>query len=241
MAKYYNIGNTFDNIRLALLDYYGAYDASTNPTGVDIKEYSVTLLIFTCTAISDKVIKFTYASSDLFALYGDAYSGSGVITNEVSFAGTTTAGATSASHMVCADNTLLINAFVTSLNSKLIVVGKLTDDSYAVLGLVGYSSYGPGFSGFLTASNTQFWVYGLEGSFSVGAKRLKMPLVLVTEQGAVNNGSNLVTFRDLYSVSNALGFATVYKGTGYFVTTSAMYAANGSVIANSMIITGVTN
>lgn len=238
MAKYYNPDTTFDNIRVGLLDYYGAYHADNNPTGVDVKEYSSTLLIFTCTALSDKVIKLSYASSDLIAYYGSAYEGSGVITGSVTFGGSTTSGTTAAIHMACADNTLLINAICATINSKLFVIGKLTSNAYAVLGLVGSASgsYNAGAYGYLTADQTAFRVFGVEGVFAVGAKRLKMPLALVTAAGALNSGSALTTFSDLYSVSNALGQTVCSKGTGYFMTTSAMYNADGSGIANSMIV-----
>lgn len=238
MAKYYNPNTTFDNIRVGLLDYYGAYDAGTNPTGVDVKESSATILIFACAAISDKIIKLIYASSDLLAFYGDAYSGSGVITNEVSFLGTTTAGSVTAIHMVCANNTLLINAVCTTINSRLLIIGKITNNAYAVIGLIGSSnaSYYSGTYGYLTADQTAFRISGLASAFAVGAKRLKMPFALITSAGAINTGSSLVTFSDLYSVSNALGQAVCSKGTGYFMTTSSMYNNDGVIVNNSMIM-----
>lgn len=237
MGKYYSLGTTFDNIRLGLLDYYGTYDAVSNPTGVDVKESSSTLLIFGCSAISDKLIKIT-GMSDLFGYYGDVYSGSGVITNQICFTALTAYGSTTAAHMVCADNTMLINNLVdsTSVDSKLMVIGKLTNGAYAVLGLIGDSNYVTGALGYLTADQTTFRLSGLESAFNVGAKRLKMPFALITSAGALNTGSDLITFADLYSVSAQLGSTVCSRGTGYFMTTSGMYNNDSMLVRNSMLM-----
>lgn len=243
MAKYYFPSTTFDAIRVSLLDYYGAYDATTNPTGVDVQEYSSTLLIFSCTAISDKIIKLAYSNSLVNAFYGDAYSGSGVITNEVRFTTSNTTGSTTAIHMVCAVNTLLINTIGSYGAPRVIVIGKLTNDAYAVLGTVGSSNsvYFPSTYGYLTADQTTFNLYGIVGEYTIGSKRLIMPFVIVMASGdALNDGGNIITFRDLYSVSRALGANTASKEIGYFMTMSGLYNAAAYAIKNSMIME-VTN
>lgn len=239
MAKYYNIGSTFDNIRVGLLDYYGAYDASTNPTGVDVKEYSSTLLIFTCTAFTDKVIKLTYPSSDFFAYFGDEYSGSSVITNTVPVSTSASYDSDTAIHMVCSDNTLLINSAPHgTFKSKLLIIGKLTNNAYAIVGLLGHSSsnYIPGCDGYLTADLTAINLAGFDTAIAIGAKRLTMPFIVNTALGALNDENGIVTFRNLYSVSNALGNNTCSKGIGYFMTSSGMYDANVRRIPNSMLM-----
>ena len=66
--------NTLADIKAALLDYYGAYDASTNPDGVNILYDATYYLIFTSTAIADKPIRVEVNSCErIFINYGSGY------------------------------------------------------------------------------------------------------------------------------------------------------------------------
>ena len=232
MAKYYQVASMAD-IKNALINYYGA--------GVTVHTDSTTLLIFSCPAVSDKVIKFT-GYADLIAYYGDSYSG-GDITNPMVFGGSSTAGATGSAEMVCGDTFVILVALgIASLNHRLWIVGQLTNNQYALIGLIGSSTsaYNVGAMGYLTASTTQFWLGGLEKDYQVGSKRAISPLVLITPSGAVYSGSDIVTFKDIYSVSKQMGVAASAKGTGYYITPSGGYTNTTYLLTNSIMVE-VTN
>lgn len=239
MAKYYIVSD-IAGIKATLLDYYGAYDSGTNPDGVLVHTDSSSLIIFSCSAISDKVIKIT-GFSDLIAYYGDAYSGSD-ITNPVAFGGTTTTGTTSSVEMVCGDSFILFSIFASTLNHRLWIIGQLTNNQFACIGFIGTSNATNNVNamGYLTASNTVFWLAGLSGDYQVGSKRAISQLAIVTASGALYSGADLVGFKDVYSVSRQLGVSASAKGTGYYLTPSGGYTNATYLLTNSLMVE-VTN
>lgn len=79
MAKKYVITADYDTIvaqvAAALADYYGA--------GVTVHYTSATVIVFSCAAISDKVIKMELVSAEFKLYYGDAWTSGTTITNQV--------------------------------------------------------------------------------------------------------------------------------------------------------------
>lgn len=233
MAKYYSTISSMTDIKNSLIDYYGA--------GVTIHTETTALLIFSCSAISDKVIKIT-GFADLIAYYGDSYNGAGDIINPIAFGGTTTTGATSAAEMVCGESFIILTVFATITFHKLWVIGQLTDNQFAVIGIVGSatSSYNIGAVGYLTASATQFYLVGLIGDYQIGSKRAISQLVILTPSGGLYSIDNIITFKDLYSVSRQMGVAASAKGTGHYLTPSGGYTNTTYILTNSIMVE-VTN
>lgn len=229
MAKYYAV-NSMADIKNGLLDYYGA--------GITIHTDSASLLIFSCPAIADKVIKFT-GYADMIASYGDAYNG-GDITNPVIFGASTTGGSTTAGFMVCGGNTLLLNFLVSSVVSRLWLIGKLDNDQYAVVGMTGHVSYSANAIGKITTTNTDFYLLGMSNDYNVGSKIAISRLLLITSTGALFSDTGIISFNDVFSSSKQLGPGIVNKGTGYFMSTSGMYENFGRQLTNSIVME-VTN
>lgn len=243
MAKYYDCGLSMASIEAALLDFYGAYNAVSNPDGVTIHESSSAELIFSCPAIAGKVIKFT-GTGDMRAFYGDTYDGGTLdITSPVEWGGSTTGGASSAIHASLAANTAIFVTLASTLNSRVWLLGQLTNSKYAVQGLIGYNNatYYATARGKITDTGEDCMIYGLEGDYSAGGKLVKSPLVFVTPSGAQLNGSNLATLSDIYSASRKLGPGTIQKGSGYFITPSGLYNTFGVYLENSIVMEGITN
>ena len=233
MAKYYSCSSIAD-IKAGLIDYYGAYDAGTNSDGVLIHTDSSSLIIFSCSAVSDKVIKIT-GYADLRAYFGDAYSGSD-ITNPTEFGGSTTIGSTTATHLVCGDAFVLVNVLASTIVSRLWVIGQLTNNAFAVIGMIGVNGSDDHTLGFLTADKTSFTLKGLTNDYVVGSKRAIYQPIIVTGLGAVYSGTSLVSLKDIYSISMQAGNGTVYKGTGYFITTSGMFTFDNVSHPNYLMV-----
>ena len=234
MAKFYGSLASMANIKASLLDYYGVYDVSTNPTGVLVHTDSTTLLIFSCSLVSDKVIKLT-GFADMVAYYGDAYSG-GDITNPITWGGTTTSGSTSSVEMVCGDTFVIINVFASTINHRLWVIGQLTDNQFACIGLIGQTSSTINAFGYLTATNTVFWLGGLSGDYQIGSKRAISQLAIITASGALYSGADIIGFKNIYSVSTQLGVNASAKGTGYYLTPSGGYTNTTYILINSLMV-----
>ena len=234
MAKFYGSLAAMANIKASLLDYYGAYDVSTNPTGILVHTDSTTLLIFSCSLVSDKVIKIT-GFADMVAYYGDAYSG-GDITNPIVWGGTTTSGGTSSVEMVCGDTFLIMTIFASTINHRLWVIGQLTDNQFACIGLVAQAASTINAFGYLTATNTVFWLVGLSVAYQIGSKRAISQLVIITASGALYSGTAIVGFKNIYSASAQLGVSASAKGTGYYLTPSGGYTTTTYILINSLMV-----
>lgn len=237
MAKYYNT-TSMALIKVALLDYYGAYDVGTNPTGVVVHEDSASILIFSCSAVADKVIKLTgYAAIN--GSYGDAYSGSGVITNQVLLTDTP-AGSTSGCHTVCADDFIILNVVASTINNRLFIIGKLTNGEFACAGFIASTSYCTNTKVKNTTTNENCSFVAIEVDVPIGAKRLIFPLFIRTAVGVEFDINGGVWFDGLYSISIQTG-NTASKGTGYFITTSGGYTNNGAYRLINSLFVGTTN
>jgi hypothetical protein len=237
MTNYYaDCGTSLSNVDAALQAYYGA--------GVTIHSSSATRLIFSCAAASDKVIELLISSSVPLAYYGDAYSAPN-ITNSVTWGGSSTTGTVSRIHLVLCTNTIVINSLISTQNSKIFIIGKLTNDAFAVAGMVANSGttradhYAK-----LTASGSNLRLFDLTLDVkSDTGKIYKRPLIIWTVVGGVPlTSGNPVAFRDLTSCSRQLGATTVFKGATYFITSSGHFfdSSEGVAATNSLLIESIT-
>jgi hypothetical protein len=238
MAKYYDCGTSLELINAALQDYYGA--------GVTIHSSSSTVLIFSCAAISDKVIKLTMTSSRLYAYYGDSYdSGAGDITNPVNFGGTYNSSSVSKAHVILGDTSLFINCLWGTINSKIVIVGQLSDGTFAVAGMAGNSiaPYCADCFAYRTAGQAGFTLLSnLPDAPTEAGKIFKVPLYIIQAGGVPVVGGVPVSFKGISACTRRLGSSTLFKGSGYFISTSGMYFDNAvSASANSLLIEDITN
>ena len=231
MAEYYDCDTSLVNVGTALIDYYGAYDAGANPTGGTVYASSATSLMFSCTAISDKVIKLLVTASIPLAYYGDAYSG-GDITNSVTFGGSSTTGTLSKIHLVLANNTFLMNTLMSTQISKIYLIGKLTNDAYLAAGMVGInnSSYAINHFSYLTATQTAVKLGGLVDDYKTTTGKIyKTPLIVYDiVAGLTLVSGEPLALRDVSSCSRRLGADVLFRGADYFITTSDQYT-NGPI------------
>ena len=105
--------------------------------GVTIHYKTINDLIFSCDAISSKVIRIRVAgrSSTISAYYGDAWTSGTTITNAVTFLTTVSSlGVPASMNMVLGTSFILLNCLTTNegTRSELIIVGKATNGDSAV-------------------------------------------------------------------------------------------------------------
>jgi len=110
--------------------------------GVTIHYKTINDLIFSCDAISSKVIRIRVAgrSSTISAYYGDAWTSGTTITNAVTFLTTVSSlGVPASMNMVLGTSFILLNCLTTNegTRSELIIVGKATNGDSLVFGLTG--------------------------------------------------------------------------------------------------------
>lgn len=222
----------------ALITRYGAGN-------VTIHTSAAAKLIFTAAAICDKPIRLTVSTDQLLAAYGSGYNaGTTDIDDPVVFGGSSGAGAGSVYAVVFTDNTMLLNWITTSQNSKIILVGKLTNGDYAVLGCVGSSSgvYYINHFGFFTATDSGMWVYAPVGDIkTIAGKTLKQPLIVYDLAAGIplTGGGVPAAFEGISVASRQLGQAVMHKGADYFISTSDMYDNNARRLYNSLLVEGI--
>jgi hypothetical protein len=238
--SYYSIridsaANTLTDFKTALTAKYGAYHVDTNPTGVTYVYDTSPYLIFTCTALSDKHIRLYVASSHLWS-YGTGYTSGNNVDGPVTFGGTYNGSSATAVHLIAGTNVFFVNMLQGNINSKIVVIGKLTNNDYGVLGLIGSSSatYNANTYGMNTTDGTKLYPVALDTAFQSAAGKLyKQRLIL--RNGAVgtefDGDGSIASFSDIYNVSFVNGASTITVGATYLISTSSMYFNDGSPVS----------
>lgn len=234
------MSNSYHSINLAtaLADIKSALDAKHSVTTHVI---STTNFIFSCSALSNKVIKLTFSSSRIEVYYGDAYTSGTTITNQVQFSGMSSGTATEI-NLVLGDETFLLCAYQgTAIRGILIVIGKLSNGKYALGGGVGGSS--TSYNGNCRWVNTTDGVGLFPSVFSAAfgsasGKLYSQPLILARADGAVelNGDGSLASFQDISNASAAPGDSMTVLGTGYLLSPAPVYY-NGIQIQTSILAT----
>jgi hypothetical protein len=229
--KYYSIGVTtpIANIDAALIDKYGTYNVSTNPTGALIHYSAAAGMVFSCTRLSNKVIKVLWSASCLLHSYGDAWTSGTTITNEVVFNSTNTTGSSTEIHLVLGDYTYLVALLQGTHISRLSLVGKMTNDDYGVLGLDGSSSttYNTGCIGRNTTDNTAMRPSCWEMPFTAADGKLYKQVPALYVHGGIglelNSDGSFAFFQDVYNASYNNTASTLVLGATFLLTTGNMY------------------
>lgn len=217
--KYYSISTSTpkDNIKAALIDKYGA--------GVTINYESSTVLIFTCAALSDKVIKLESLGAAYYFHYGDAYSSGTTITNSVQFGGIYT-GSVTAIHLVLGDDFLLFNSIVSD-NSFLVLIGTLTNGKYICYGVVGNSSYTNYVKGYLT-DGTAVTLHSLGSAFNNAGKLYKTNAMIIGTGNSIltNIDGTFATINGLYNISYSSGVNNIVITANSIFTSTNLFLSS---------------
>ncbi len=245
--RYYSIrvdtaANAVADIQAALLAYYGAYDADTNPTGVAVLYSTSPYLIFTCTALADKPIRLYWSSGPCF-YYGTGYTSGNNVDSPTAFSGTSSLGTVSAAHLVLGPHTLLLNVLQTTQNSRLVLLGQLKNGDYAVLGLNGSAttSYNNNNYGFNTTDGTALWPVGLDNGVQSASGHLYTQK-LVLSNGVtgleLNGDGSVASFQDVLVAGYVTSATTLVVGATFMLTTCKMYMAGArQSLGTSLVMT----
>jgi len=232
MNAYFSIGTTtpIAEIKTALQTQYGSEN-------VTVHYESTAYLIFSCTYISEKVIKILW-STTIRCYYGDAYSSGATITNEVQFLGYPT-GTASVIHLVLGDSFFYLVFLSSSTNSGVAIIAKLTNNNYVCVGFLGSSSYAIYTRGRDTTDSEDIVISTLDKGFVNSLSKLyKQPLIFVKASGIIEetSGGELATISGLYNVSYTTGSAAVLvKGTNYLMSPCRLYMSDSQTYVNTCL------
>jgi hypothetical protein len=232
---YYSISPTTDtllSIKNALQAKYGA--------GVTIHYQDAANLVFACNTLSNKVIKINYSNLRLSLYYGDAWTSGSTITNQVQWAGYSN-GTNVFIDMILGDYTLMICSNQgTTILGLLIIIGKLTNDKYVCIAMIGTSTSGyyASYLGKQTSDNLDIWPVCFSEPFaSATGKLFKQPLILQKSDGIaeLNGDGSIASFRDIYNCSHALANNVDLVGSNYVMSSGGLYMINGKRLQTSII------
>lgn len=234
--KYFSIRTTsaadcLADVKAALEAVYGLYNVDTNPTGV-VYDYDVPpYLIFRCTAIADKRIRLYIATDNPLWGFGDEVSGN-TLTNLIPFGGSSSTGGWTEAHMVLGPHTLLWMNLESTLYSRLVMIGQLTNDDYAVLGMVGNSntSYNVSCAGWNTTDGVSLWPVAMESGFQSAAGKLYTQ-ALVLKHGVtgleLNGDGSIASFQDIVNASYSTTATVAVWGATFVLTVGSLYMDSG--------------
>ena len=231
-------------IKAALLDYYGAYADPGNLTGVAFLYDTSPELIFTCTAIADKPLMVDCDDGGRCRwLYGSGYTSGAVLDDPVYFAGSYNTGTPTEAHLSLGAHTLLMTVLLTTIGSRLAVVGQLSNGDYAVLGAIGNSNhtYNAGAIGYNTTDSVNLYPVTFDAGFQSTAGLLyKQDLIL--SRGAtgveLNTDGSIASFQDLQNAAYDSGSNIVEVwGATFVLTMCDMYMASAlNVLPTSLLM-----
>ena len=233
MAKHYALGNDPTTIRTqiaaALQDYYG--------DGVTIHYSSSANIIFSCSAISDKVVKVSLGSTSYW-YYGDSYVSGTTISNQVEFARMGSTQPTQA-ELVLADKFMLLLTWHGSSGYTLTLVGEMTNGDFCVAGFV-QSTTSTYYNVTRTYNTTQdrelkaiIWNTGFKDA---NGKLYKQPLMFAAINGSLElNGSNPATIAGVYNMSGPRNRGQATVGPDYLITPTEFYSRMYSLTGNVLL------
>lgn len=231
--SYYSIrvdsaANTLADFKAALLDTYGAYNDPANLTGVRFDYDTSPYLIFRSSAIADAYIRLYWNSNNPVFSYGDGVSGNNV-TNPVAFGGTSTAGSMTEAHLVLGPHTLLWQSLQSTQISRLVIIGQLTNNDYAVLSCSGSSSsiYTTSHYAYNTTDAARLLPVTLDHGFQGAAGKLYTQRLILAGYGAggveLNGDGSVAGYQDLYNASHETSNIGYVWGATFVLSLSKMY------------------
>lgn len=241
--SYYSIridtaAHSHEDTKAALLDYYGAWADPSNLGGVIFDYDTSPYLIFRVAGLSSKMIRVYHYVAPRWS-YGDAVTGNDV-TNAVNFCGTRADGAISVNHLVLGPNTLLSCALLTSVVSRVAIIGKLSNDDFAVLCSVGNTNatYRQGATGYNVTDAVELHESSFSEAFdSTAGKLYTQKLILynyVNGDVELEGGGDPASFIDIRNISYQPGVNAVTIGPTFIITPSMLYHAVGDGMRTGM-------
>jgi len=223
--SYYTISITapIPDIKAALIDKYGS-------GGVTVHYETTTCLIVSVLAISNKVLKFSGTRTATF--YGDDWTSGTTITNPVQFSGYDSSGSNNTEmHLVLGDNVFFLCTLEASYNSRIAIIGKMTNDKYICIGMVGTSnsSYTTYHKGKNTTDNVDVTIPTYGNTFySNTGKLYKQEIIIKRADGSVETKTDgsLATLVGLYNVSHVTSQTTLLKGANYLMSSINQYMSD---------------
>lgn len=191
----------------ALISRYGA--------GITIYFSDVSNIVFSCPAISNKVIKVSIiqlvSGNDTYQLlqarYGDAWTSGSTITNPISFmVWNYPSEYSSAQYLFISITLILGDNFILcwgdGSRSQMFLIGKLTNGKYLTMGLLGKSSPLVGVHGYLTDSLIEIEIPTISFAFRDNGKFVIHPL-LFSQNGQLllNSDGSYATIPFLFNVA----------------------------------------
>lgn len=234
---YYTVGTTapIAEIKAALISQYGSGN-------VTVYYETTSYLIFSCSAIANKVIKlYWYSTSNFMAYYGDAWTSGSTITNQVQFIGYG-GGTASEQHLVLGDNFFFLATLCSTLLSLITIIAKMTNNDYVCIGLMGNSAstYNANCRGVNTTDAVDVRLSTLDYKFASSTGKLyKQNLIIAKTNGTAeqNTDGSLATINGLYNISHSLSNATLLKGTNYLMSPSNMYMLDLAMYLKTCLFT----
>jgi|GEM_PF-7030537 len=223
---YYSVNTStpIADVSAALTDKYGA--------GVTIHYETANYLVFTCAAITNKVIKLYYYSGSWFGFfYGDAWTSGTTITNQVQFGGYGSGTAT-AIHLVLGTSFFFLCYLMSNTPySGVVIIGELTNGNHVAVGLMGDATY----AGYYckardTVTGIDLRLITISHTLCDTTNKLyKQPVILATAAGVAEmNGNSFATISGLYNISYRTSNNTLIKGPNSLMSPSLLFA-NDSV------------
>lgn len=199
------------NIASALIEKYGA--------GVTIHFADATSIVFSCSSISDKVIKIIkeyteYVAANewmdrLSAWVGDTWTSGVIITNPYQFSGNSrVTNSVDASALIVNEDIILGDKFMllwfNTARPQMMFVGKLTNSNFVVGGFVAESGVYGGNAHFYITSDTlksELKMETMANPFNNDSKYIAMPIIF-TKAGRVlkNIDGSFATIMELLNV-----------------------------------------
>lgn len=224
-----NMGTKIIDIKTALEDKYGA--------GVTIHHETLDYLIFSCGAISDKVISIYFQSDRLRLYYGTGYNGTTTLLNQQLVHGYTGyhQGTSTLISLIVGDSFIMFSYNGgTNLNNCICVAGKLSNGKSVILSYVGATS--PYVGSFKTMNITD-GVDGFIVSFpypfaSASGKLYKQPIIFQRLDGKAeqNIDGSIASINGLYNISHQLNNTSDLVGLNYIFTASNLNTGSTSKI-----------
>lgn len=211
------------DIKSALQTQYGSGNVTVH---YETKNY----LIFSCSVISNKVIRIYWSGSVLANVqYGDAWTSGSTITNGVQFAGYSS-GTASAFHLVLGDSFFLLVWLAATQVSGVIIIGKMTNDKYICAGLMGQSTYAMYTTSRNTTDNVSIFPVTFSNGFTGSSSKLyKSQIIYVRSDGTVEEelGGNIAGITGLYNISYYTGGpSSLVKAANYLITPCNLYMSD---------------
>jgi len=207
-------------------------------TALTIHYQTTDYLIFSCPAISSKVIKIYYTIGKVGFYYGDAWTSGSTITNQVTFCLQTysTYNWTGA-EVVLGDSFLLFNLVTatTSVSSKLAIIALDTNGDSVVFGMNGGTSVSALYENDLCRNITDAKAIMLrtfdDAFLGADNKVYKFPLIITDSSGVLllDGEDEPLSITDLYVASYKTSDLSYVIGSNSLITTCHMHNENTSV------------